>query len=105
MAGAISIQSECPVCWHRGEMELGFIGMRCPKCRRTTSGSERHQTVRYRRELLGLSRTEMARLCGVLLATVARYEGRWPSEAYWRRTGELVYEYMKGTVSRNAGFP
>ena len=95
MAGAIEIESSCPVCFYEGKMRLGYIGVACPKCGKVTSSDSANLTVRYRRELLKMGREEMARLCGVYHSTVAHYENWWPSESYWEQTRRLVQEYSK----------
>lgn len=92
MAGAIEVEGECPVCFYHGPQLVGYIGIECTKCHKVTSSDSANLTVRYRREFLGYDRDEMARQCGVMRETVAKYEEWWPPETYWLLTKKMVQE-------------
>jgi hypothetical protein len=86
-------EGECWICGTRCEQEMGWIGMRCSKCNSVyDSEMGLQRVVRMRRELMNLSRRQMADKCGIKASTVKKYEWVWPSKHYCELTATLIKE-------------
>jgi DNA-binding transcriptional regulator YiaG len=60
---------------------VGYISCTCSKCKKSVD-EHLGRTMRLRREYLGLTREQIAKLYGVKKQTIKRYEV-WPSKRYW----------------------
>ena len=89
---APQIRGACAACLKTGKMDAGPAGVRCGACGFVNGGDSLHLLVRKRREILGMTRREIAGVLGLKPSTVATYENNWPSERYWLETERLVRE-------------
>ena len=90
-AGAIELEGICAICGQKGILKHGFVGIYCPNCKNDfdfDGGWSR--VVRQRREILELSRKEMAKLTGFAQSTIKQYEFGNCSKKYYKLTEELV---------------
>ena len=91
MADATKFIGFCPVCCkHKQPITVGWRECYCNGCGNYFSPETLNETVKKRRELLGLSRQEMAIKMGLTEATISNYENDWPSKKYWVETQNLM---------------
>lgn len=96
MQGAIELTGLCWVCGRDDQkIRLGWVESHCAGCNRYWSMDNPRGIVRQRRELLGLTRKQIAQKTGVAPRTVKEYENSVPSQVYWVRTWYLVKQHFQ----------
>ena len=92
VAGGIELkESECPFCCKKTKQKAGYTGVLCLGCNSILSGDEwRGQIVKRRRELLGLTRPQMANLAGKSKHIIKHYEYVKCPDWYMTKTKELM---------------
>lgn len=81
LAGGVEIKSKCLICRKVTKHKIGYVVSKCTECGNDYN-DHLGNTVRKRREYLGLTKNEIAQLYGVRRSTITRYE-QWPCEKYW----------------------
>jgi DNA-binding XRE family transcriptional regulator len=87
-------KTTCPICCKETEGALGWYGYECKECGYMYDG-ELNRVVRNRREILGLTRRQMADKVGLKRATVYKYEKIWPSKKYLDQTMLMIIQSYK----------
>jgi ribosome-binding protein aMBF1 (putative translation factor) len=85
----MAIEMYCPVCCKDTGQASNWLGSRCNECGYISNG-DLARVVRNRRELLGISRKEIASEMGIKRETVYKYEKVWPSKKYLDQTKMLI---------------
>jgi DNA-binding XRE family transcriptional regulator len=95
MAGAVEYTGFCPVCCRPDALiKQGYLEGFCESCKRYHNTEELQRTVKQRRELLGLTRRQMADEVGVKPVTIGNYERNWPSKTYWEQTRQMMLKKL-----------
>lgn len=96
MHDAIEVNGSCPVCCRPDQqIRIGWLDCHCSGCGRYWSMDDPRGIVRQRRELLSLTRKQIAQKTGVSPRTVKEYENSGPSQVYWTRTWHLVKQHFQ----------
>lgn len=95
---SIKLESKCVICCKKSTLRLGWVGEKCDKCLSCVDPFEimACKIVKMRRELMKLSRIEMAKLTGYSRHTIKKYEFTYPSRRYFILTKILI----KQTVTK-----
>lgn len=84
-------EDRCMICRQEAEQEAGWIGIRCKKCGEVwdeeTWGGD---IAKRRRELMGLTRREMAEKTGLSPHTIKKYEWTRCSKKYYDLTTKMI---------------
>lgn len=85
VAGGVELEMTCMRCCVKGKLKAGYIGVVCPNCGYCWTGEEWNgQIARDRREYLGLSRRQVAKILGKSIHTIRAYDWKkCPSEYLW----------------------
>lgn len=90
---ALRMEAWCSICGHTGQQEIGWIGMRCSRCRSVTNPEDTWpDVVMARRKMLGLTRRQMGEITGFAASTIKRYEFVRCTQSYIDATERAVRE-------------
>lgn len=81
-------KTPCFFCKKTGEVEAGYVGLRCRECGKISSDEASHM-VYSKRMFLGLTRPEMAKLTGYSKHTIKQYEWVYCTKNYFELVKNL----------------
>ncbi len=92
--------SQCPFCCKESTATAGWIGVRCHNCQTVVSGEEwRGNIVKRRRQLMGYTRPQFAKLVGKSKHTIKSYEYVKCPDDYLQKTEQLMKEHTQSLVT------
>ena len=95
VAGGVDVELECPVCLRTSIQTLGYVGSLCRLCGCLTGDDWLGGIAEKRRLYMRKSRGDIAKVLGILPATIRQYETVKCSRKYFDRLGELVEIHNK----------
>ena len=92
---APTFEGECVICKRTATLELGWVGIRCSVCRKVSDGeSGMPGIVRQRRELMKMTRRQIAEATGYKPSSVKRFEWVQCTRPYAAATERLILSFQ-----------
>ena len=92
---APKIEAECAICKRTAMLEIGYVGIRCPVCRKVFDGeSGMSGIVMQRREIMKMNRRQIAEATGYKPSSVKRFEWVRCTRPYAAATERLILSFQ-----------